>query len=429
MTLFDATLPTDWTWETVQARYRITKKSRALNIQEAGQIPFVPMDAVPLGGQRGLSYQMRKPSEITSGTYFERGDVLLSKITPSFENGKQAMAWDIPKPFGYGSTEIIPIQAATGKANNSFLFFYFLHPEIRTYLAGKMEGSTGRQRIPEHAVRELPVPQPPKPEQEKIAAVLWKVQKAVEVQEKLIRTTRELKAAAMRRLFTHGLRNEPLKETEIGPVPKSWDIVPLGSFGRVGNGSTPKRTNPAYWQGGTLPWLTSAKVYEGLIERADEFVTEIARRECHLPKVRAGSLVIAITGQGRTLGHCALVAFETCVSQHIAYVQFERGDVAPAYVHQFICSRYEHLRQISQGGGSTKGALTCGFLKGYPIPLPAVDEQRQIAHILQTLDRKLALHEKKRAALQDLFKTLLHQLMTARIRVHELEIDTSEVAA
>lgn len=309
-----------------------------------------------------------------------------------------------------------------------FLHYYLLHLYRAGFTEGLQRATTGIRNLDFTAYTGAMIPKPPKLEQEKIAALLWKVQKAVEVQDKLVRTARELKAAAMHQLFTCGLRSEPMKESEIGLVPESWTVLPLGDLGRIGNGSTPKRTTSAYWQNGTIPWLTSAKVYEGLIQEADEFVTESAKRECHLPLVPANSLVIAITGQGRTLGNSALVLLDTCVSQHLAYVQFTRRDVVPAYIHQFMSSRYEHLRQISQSGGSTKGALTCGFLKGYPVPLPGEDEQQEIASILQTLDRKISLHEKKRATLQDLFQTLLHQLMTARIRVHELDIDTSEIA-
>ena len=59
--------------------------------------------------------------------------------------------------------------------------------------------------------------------------------------------------------------------------------------------------------------------------------------------------------------------------------------------------------------------------------MPDPDEQDEIVSILQTIDRKIAVHERKRAALSDLFQTLLHQLMTAQIRVDKLDIDTREV--
>jgi type I restriction enzyme S subunit len=232
----------------------------------------------------------------------------------------------------------------------------------------------------------------------------------------------------MQHLFTHGLRGEPLKDTEIGPMPESWKAAALGNFGRIGNGSTPKKTTPEYWRDPTTPWLTSAKVHDGIILSADQFVSDAAVKECHLPLVPAGSLLIAITGQGKTLGNAALVEFDTTISQHLAYVRFDSGDAEPGYVYQFMRSRYEELQNVGRAGGSTKAALTCAFLRDYRLPLPPLVEQRAIAAALATLDRKLAHHRAKRAALHDLFQTLLHQLMTAQVRVAGLDIDTSDVA-
>src|SRR5262249_22487501 len=78
--------------------------------------------------------------------------------------------------------------------------------------------------------------QPPMPEQEKIAAVLWKVQQSIEIEEKLVAISRELKQAAMRRLLTHGLRRGPQKETDIGPIPRDWRIITLGDLIEVTHG-------------------------------------------------------------------------------------------------------------------------------------------------------------------------------------------------
>lgn len=117
-----------------------------------------------------------------------------------------------------------------------------------------------------------------------------------------------------------------------------------------------------------------------------------------------------------TLGHAAVTAIETCVNQHIAYLQFNDEDANPHFIRLFLESRYDELRGIGQAGGSTKGALTCGFLKTYLVPFAERAEQDEIADTLMTIERKIAVHERKRATLRELFKTLLHQLMTGQIR-------------
>jgi len=270
---------------------------------------------------------------------------------------------------------------------------------------------------------------PPLPEQRAIAHILSTVQRAIEQQARIIEVTTELKRALMRKLFTEGLHSEPQKETEIGRVPQSWEVIALGSLAKIGNGSTPKRDYKAYWEDGTYPWLTSGKIHEGVITQANEFVTQAALSECHLPRVKTNSLLIAITGQGKTLGNSALVTFETCVSQHLAYVQFTDKRVVPRFMLWFLQSRYKHLRSISQAGGSTKGALTCGYLKTYPVPLPSEPEQIEIADIFQTLTNKIKTHQRKQDALNNLFRTLLHQLMTGQVRVNEIDLDELKVVS
>lgn len=85
--------------------------------------------------------------------------------------------------------------------------------------------------------------------------------------------------------------------------------------------------------------------------------------------------------------------------------------------------QYEDLRQIARAGGSTKAALTCGFLKSYPIPLPKnKQDQIVIAQVFSSLNIKISSYQSKILLLQDLFRTLLHQLMTAQIRVDDLNL-------
>ncbi len=271
-------------------------------------------------------------------------------------------------------------------------------------------------------LKERCIPLPSLPEQRKIAHILSTVQRAIEEQERIIQTTIELKKALMQKLFTEGVRGEPQKETEIGPVPESWEVMALGKIAKVGNGSTPKRGNDAYWKGGTIPWLNSTKIHDRFIIEAEQFVTPLAVKQCHLPRVAPDSLLVAITGQGKTLGNTALTRIETCINQHLAYAQFSSDKVSPEFVLWFMQTRYDFLRSIAHGGGSTKGALTCGYLKTHLIPVPSRDEQIEIVKVFSLLNNKEINAKKSQLKLKDLFRILLHQLMTTEIRVDELKL-------
>ena len=85
-------LPDSWHEERIGDAYRFTRKPKDVRYADYATIPFVSMNLIPQGGVLTPSFKEKQPNEISSGTYFEKGDLLLSKITPSFENGKQAIA-------------------------------------------------------------------------------------------------------------------------------------------------------------------------------------------------------------------------------------------------------------------------------------------------------------------------------------------------
>lgn len=426
MSVFNATLPKTWIREPLASRYRVTKKPRTLNLADHPQIVFAPMEAVPSRGQHRIDFQLRAQEQIASGTYFERGDVLLSKITPSFENGKQGMAVGLSEPFGYASTEIIPLQAE-GDANNWFLFYYLLDPEVRSLLTDRMEGSTGRQRVPIHAVNTLQMSFPPVPEQEKIAAVLWKVQRAAELEEKLVATTRELKSAAMRRLFSAGLNSEPAKETKIGPIPESWVVSTIRSEAKLASGGTPSRTAPEYWKGGTIPWVKTGEVNYCVIIDTEEKITPLALKHSAAKMFPAGTVLVAMYGQGVTRGKAALLGIEAATNQACVGLVPKTSEMSAEYLYYYLSASYETLRCLAHGAQQQN--LNIELVGNFPIPKPSVDEQQAIVTALQGIDRKIALHERRGAILRELFASLLYRLMTGEVRVDNLEIDVAEVRA
>lgn len=423
MGILDPALTAGQEWGRVADFFEVTRKPRGLRLNANEPAVFVPMEAIAQDGSYSPRYESRAIADLTSGTYFERGDLLVAKITPSFENGKQSLVTDCPAAFGFATTEVIPLRPRGADHSLRLLFFYLLHPDVRSHVAERMEGSTARQRVPEKVLLDLPYPRFSVDEQAAIADVLETIVEFRLLQRQAERTTLELKKCVMSSVFAFGLRNEPRKETEVGPIPESWALTPLGILGKVGSGTTPSRTDPRYWNDGTIPWITSGRMYEREVRGSDEKVTVEAVREARLPMLAPGAVLMAIVGQGRTLGHCAVLRVDATVSRHVGFVQPDLSIVTPDYLRGFLESRYELLRQLAAGNGSTRAALTGAILRGVMVPLPStLEEQREIGAILDALDRRVDFHRRKAAILDELFKATLHELITGQIRVSDLDI-------
>ena len=192
-----------------------TKKPRDLRYSEYNEIPFVPMESIPTAKLFSEEFILKTNDKIKSGTYFEPGDILLSKITPSFENGKQCIIKELPTPFGIATTEVIPIREVEDISDISYLFYYLLLPNVRSSLAGKMQGTTGRQRLSKDTLVNLQIPLPPLPEQRAIANIFRGIEEKTASLDREVELLDELFHAMLNEMMTGQRSAVPLIDTEM----------------------------------------------------------------------------------------------------------------------------------------------------------------------------------------------------------------------
>lgn len=269
-------------------------------------------------------------------------------------------------------------------------------------------------------------------EQRDIAAFLdretARIDALVAKKERLIELLEEKRTALITRAVTKGLDpTVPMKDSGVewlGEIPAHWEVPRLGMLATIGNGSTPAREDGRYWLDGSYPWLTSALINKEVISDAHEFVTDVALRECHLPRVLPGSVLVAITGEGQTRGRVAFLKIESTISQHLAYIAPNGSRLAAEFLARVLQARYQWLRFASSGAGSTRAALTCNFLKTVQIALPPISEQNAIAALIGgEVVRSGDLIAKVREAvdrLSDLRTAVISAAVTGRIDVRGL---------
>ena len=168
--LIQAGLGDGWNTKPLQEVYQFRRKPRGRKPAGDAPVQFVPMKVIPDDGLNISGFDHR-PAETIAGTYFEDGDLLLASITPSFENGKQAIVRDLERGWAYATTEVIPIQETDG-GDIRFLAHYLRLPSVRNSLAFKMEGSTNRQRLKKKTLARERIVAPPARVQREIAGAM-----------------------------------------------------------------------------------------------------------------------------------------------------------------------------------------------------------------------------------------------------------------
>ena len=261
-------------------------------------------------------------------------------------------------------------------------------------------------------------------EQKKIAHILSTVQRAIVAQEQLIRTTTELKKALMHKLFTEGLRNEPQKQTEIGPIPESWDLVRCEDVcDTISVGIVVKPSS--YYVPDGVPAFRSQNVREDRIQPEPMvYITQEANNgPVKKSKLSAGDVLIVRTGYPGT--SCVVPPeFDGSNCIDLIFVRPNEVKLRSHYLSRFFNSDAAYIQVQARKIGLAQQHFNVGAVKNTQIPLPSRNQQDEIVAQLELIDSKQDIASSKRNALQDLFRTLLYELMTATTRVNEFELAT-----
>ena len=356
---------------------------------------------VPIGGG--------KASDMRSNTSaFLPGDVLYGKLRPYLDKAVLA------EEAGLCTTELLVLVHSPG------------------FVEYAVAGTTGVQhpRTSWAHIREFEAPALSVDEQHQQADLVWLVHDAISQSEVLVEEVQALKRAAMRTLFTRGLRGEAQKETEIGPVPESWEVGRLGQLAEVIS------TRMTYSE---LDSLHSSvcedsirvlgikvadmnlpgneiELYAAALDKMVD--TETVKRRCAPP----GTIIFPKRGAAIATNKKRLSTEWTAFDPNVI------GVVAGTKINKALLFQWFQtfdLRTITDMGPTPQ--LNKKNLLPLNVPVPSsVDEQDEIVAVLDAIDGKIDLHRRKGVVLEDLFKTLLHKLMTGQIRVEELELSSRE---
>ncbi|QBS36716.1 MULTISPECIES: restriction endonuclease subunit S [Thermaerobacter] len=317
------------------------------------------------------------------------------------------------------------------KLNNDFLFFYLK-------FAGKFFEGQGAgtifNSITKDVLQRFMVPLPPLTEQRAIAYVLRCVKSAKEATQNVLAAARELKKSLMRYLFTYGPvpveegARVPLKETEVGLIPTHWDVVRFGDVASFIRGISWRKSDedPNGVPVVAIPNIKNGRViFDGLYR--------IKSKANSSKRLLSGDiLLVGSSGSVDNIGRVAIVNEmpfpEVYFASFLVKVQpTERLD--KRYLFLLLSGKVVNFASCSKRAADGKYNLQLEALRSSLIPLPSLREQEEIAHLLAAVDLKIQAEEARIHALDTLFKTLLHLLMTGRVRVKDLSLPETEGVA
>lgn len=305
-----------------------------------------------------------------------------------------------------------------------YLGYFLSQVDYTDHQDRQIKGNTLNQS----KIDQIQVALPPSKEQANIADVLDKCRLGINTELTAEKTAEELKRACMRELFTRGLRGEPQKETEIGPMPESWNPRTILELCEIWSGGTPRKSVPEYWSG-DIPWVSGKDLKRPSLDDAIDHVSA-AGVDAGSRLAPEGAVLLLVRGMGLAKDLPVAVINRPMAFNQDVKALVSRGHYSGRFLRSAIYAGKERL--LSQIVPSAHGTMTLNLndVETFKVACPSdPDEAKEIVIILDALDRKIDLHRKKREVLEELFESLLRKLMTGEIAVSDLDLSVLSPAS
>lgn len=400
-------IPEDW--EVVKLGNISALRNNIVKPERKGVIKFVGLEHIDPGKTKIRDYC--SDLNIKSSKFqFYAGDILYGKLRPYLDKAV------IIEFNGICSTDLIVINSNRFMTLQKYLIYLFHSKGFINYAISNTSG-TNHPRTSWKAIANFKFGLPPLPEQQKIAEILSTVDKAIEKVDEAIKKTQRLKKGLMHELLTKGIGHKEFKETEIGRIPKEWEIKKIINLFDVQTGTTPSTKKQEYWKDGNINWITPSdmsKLHGKLfIKNSERKITERGRKLSNLTLMPSGSIIISTRAP---VGYVVIIERKATFNQGCkGLIPKNKGEINSEFYAYYLISKKRVLENSS--GGSTFKELAKNILENFIIPLPPITEQQKIAEILSTVDSRLEILRKRKGKLERIKKGLMNDLLTGGKRV------------
>lgn len=348
----------------------------------------------------------RLNKKIDEDRFLRSGDMVIARIGAT--TGKSFIIRDCPKAVF--ASYLICLRTKETLLSEYLNFFCQSNQywkQVNQEKGGRLKGGVN---IP--ILKNLKLPLPSVDEQHAIAKVLKAIQDTIEVRKKELELERERKAALMEYLFTHGTRKEPTKQTEIGEMPKSWNVKKLSELCdiRYGLGQPPKLDENG------IPMIRATDIKRGKI--ISDGVLRIAANSipgARNPYLKEGDILVVRSGA--YTGDVAMYdgRWSVAIAGYDLVVSPSNGNLNSTFLSEYLLANSAQKYFKSNRDRSAQPHLNSEQLGNLLIPLPNFENQISISEILTLCNKKIDSLFNEAAFLNELFKSMLEKLMSGRI--------------
>jgi type I restriction enzyme S subunit len=337
----------------------------------------------------------------------EKGDILVS-----MDGEFNVCLWK--GPSGLLNQRVMKIWPKCKEKLEALYLYYGSQKPLKSF-EYQIAATTVKHLLTEHfRLIKIPLPTEIK-EQQKIAEILSTVDEAIQKTNEIIAKTERLKKGLMQELLTKGIGHKEFKDTEIGRIPKDWEVVKLGEIGTFQYGITTSAKEED--TGLKLLRITDIRD-DGTINWSEVPFCEISLSELSKYMLKVGDVLFARIGA--TTGKTCYINQEIRAvfgSYLIRFLPDVNSQINTKFLHLFTQSEMYWSQVNRMKGGQLKKGLNTQLLKEIKILLPPLEEQQKIAQVLSTVDKKLEIERNEKAKLEKIKQGLMDLLLTGKIRV------------
>ncbi len=273
----------------------------------------------------------------------------ISKLPDSFIGNRFAL-----------NQRVALIKSKSENASSKYLYYALLKGGIYETLLNLAHGAA-QPNLSSKQISELEIPLPPLEIQQQIVDEIEGYQKIIDGAKQIV--------------------NNYKPTISINP---DWEMVELGEVCEIKSGGTPNRDTKEFWENGTIPWVKTGEINYGIIDDAEEKITELGMQNSSAKLIPRDTILMAMYGQGVTRGRVAILGIDATINQACAaFLIKDKKALNTNYLFFTLQNMYQQIRLRSDGHGGNQSNLSATIIKEFQIPLPPIEEQQTIVKAIE----------------------------------------------